>query len=79
MAIRINLLRASSLGELEKIINDFIIASQEEDARVQVDLVGGITFINDENGLLVYVAPMRISASHKRSFDETPGVPRFEQ
>ena len=64
MAIKIKLLRASSLDELEKVIEDFTRKIQEEDIRVEVDLAGGITYADD-----VYVAPVRISAPHLRSFE----------
>ncbi len=62
MASMIKLLRASSLDGLERTINDFF-ADTAKDARVEVDLAGGITFANDE-----YIAPVRVSAPHKRSF-----------
>ncbi len=63
MAILIRLLRASTLDDLEKIINDFF-AVEAEDVRVESSLAGGITFANDE-----YVAPVKLSAPHKRKFE----------
>ncbi len=63
MAILIRLLRADSLDELEKIINDFF-SVEAEDVRVESSLAGGITFANGE-----YVAPVKLSAPHKRTFE----------
>ena len=63
MAILIRLLRASTLDELEKIINEFFEV-EAEDVRVESSLAGGITFANDE-----YVAPVKLSAPHKRKFE----------
>ncbi len=63
MAILIRLLRANTLDELEKIINDFF-AVEAEDVRVESSLAGGITFANDE-----YVVPVKLSAPHKRKFE----------
>ena len=63
MAILIKLLRASTLDELEKIVNEFF-AVEAEDVRVESSMAGGITFANGE-----YVAPVRLSAPHKRRFE----------
>ena len=63
MAILIRLLRASTLDELEKIVNEFF-AVEAEDVRVESSMAGGITFANGE-----YVAPVRLSAPHKRKFE----------
>lgn len=63
MAILIRLLRAETLDELEKIINDFF-AVEAEDVRVESSLAGGITFANNE-----YVAPVKLNAPHKRKFE----------
>ena len=63
MAVLIKLLRADTLDELEQIINDFF-AVEAEDVRVESSLAGGITFANDE-----YVAPVKLSAPHKRKFE----------
>ncbi len=62
MAVLIKLLRASTLDELETIVNEFF-AVEAEDVRVESSLAGGITFANGE-----YVAPVRLSAPHKRQF-----------
>lgn len=62
MAILIKLLRAPSLDELEQIVNKFF-AVEAEDVRIEASLAGGITFANGE-----YVAPVRLSAPHKRKF-----------
>ncbi len=63
MAVLIKLLRASTLDELEAIVNEFF-AVEAEDVRVESSLAGGITFANGE-----YVAPVRLSAPHKRRFE----------
>lgn len=63
MAFQIKLLRAPTLDELEQIVNDFFVA-EASDSRVEIDLAGGITFANGE-----YVAPVRLSAPHKRKFE----------
>ena len=63
MAVLIKLLRASTLDELEKIVNKFFEV-EAEDVRVDSSLAGGITFANGE-----YVAPVRLSAPHKRRFE----------
>ena len=65
MAIKIKLLRASSLEALELAINHFVAEMKEKDARVQVDLVGGVTQIDDS-----YVATIRLTASHKLTFED---------
>ncbi len=62
MAILIKLLRASTLDDLERDINAFFI-EEGKDVRTEIDLAGGISFANDE-----YVAPIRVSAPHKRQF-----------
>ena len=68
MASKITILRASSLNELEKQINSFL-EQWGTDPRVEVDLIGGITYASyDEGG--DYLAPMRLNAPHKRSFDD---------
>lgn len=64
MALKIKLLRAPTLDELELTVNRFI-EEMASDVRISVDLVGGITYIENE-----YVAPVRISAPYKRSFTE---------
>ncbi len=63
MAVLIKLLRADTLDELEKIVNKFFEV-EAEDVRVDSSLAGGITFANGE-----YVAPVRLSAPHKRRFE----------
>lgn len=63
MAILIKFLTASTLEELEKIVNEFF-AVEAEDVRVESSMAGGITFANGE-----YVAPVRLSAPHKRKFE----------
>jgi hypothetical protein len=62
MAFMIKLLRAKTLDDLERTINDFF-AEAAEDVRIAVDLAGGITYAKDE-----YVAPIRVDAPHKRTF-----------
>ncbi len=62
MAVLIKLLRASTLDDLERDINAFFI-EEGKDVRTEIDLAGGISFANDE-----YVAPIRVSAPHKRQF-----------
>lgn len=64
MASKIKLLRAGTLEELESAINQLFLQMQD-DARIEVDLVGGITYAKGE-----YVAPVRVRASHKRSFED---------
>ena len=63
MAILIRFLTATTLDELEKIVNEFF-AAEAEDVRVESSMAGGITFANGE-----YVAPVRLSAPHKRKFE----------
>ncbi len=63
MAVLIKLLRAPTLDELEQIVNEFF-AVEAEDVRVESSMAGGITFANGE-----YVAPVRLSAPHKRKFE----------
>ena len=48
---------------METIVNEFF-AVEAEDVRVESSLAGGITFANGE-----YVAPVRVSAPHKRRFE----------
>lgn len=74
MAIKIKLIRAGTLEDLERAINRFAFSVQKEDDRTLVDIAGGITHVNG-----TYIATIRIIAAHKRLFDETPGVPRFAQ
>ena len=64
MAFMIKLIRASTLDDLECAINDFF-AESVEDVRNEVALAGGVTYAKDE-----YVAPVSISAPHKRRFGE---------
>ncbi len=75
MAFKIKLLRASSLDGLERVINDFFVEATK-DLRITVSLAGGVSYAEG-----TYVAPVSISAPHKRTFDEadTPSVPRTEQ
>lgn len=62
MAILIKFLRAPTLDDLERDINAFF-ATEGKDVRTEIDLAGGISFANGE-----YVAPLRMSAPHKRQF-----------
>ncbi len=62
MAILIKFLRAKTLDDLEYQINAFF-ATEGTDVRTEIDLAGGISFANGE-----YVAPLRLSAPHKRQF-----------
>ena len=62
MAILIKFLRAATLEDLEREINAFLV-TEGKDVRTEIDLAGGISFANGE-----YVAPLRLSAPHKRQF-----------
>lgn len=62
MAILIKFLRAKTLDDLEYQINEFFV-TEGKDVRTEIDLAGGISFANGE-----YVAPLRLSAPHKRQF-----------
>lgn len=64
MAIKIQFVRAETLEALEIALTDFF-TGYAEDVRTDVDLVGGITFANGE-----FIAPVRVSAPHKRRFDD---------
>ena len=64
MAFMIKLLRATTLDDLERAINDFFTETTE-DVRNEVTLAGGVTYAKDE-----YVAPVSISAPHKRRFED---------
>lgn len=64
MVSKIKLLRSGTLQGLEGVLNDFF-ADEGADVRVEVDLVGGITYANDD-----YVAAVRITAPHKRHFED---------
>ena len=70
MASKITILRASSLNDLEKQINSFL-EQWVSDPRVEVDLIGGITYASYEEARGKYLAPMRLNAPHKRTFDDT--------
>lgn len=62
MAIQIKFLRAKTIEDLELAINAFLVA-EGKDVRTEIDLAGGISYANGE-----YVAPIRLSAPHKRQF-----------
>ena len=64
MASKVKILRAGSLDDLEQKINSFL-EQWGTDPRVEVDLIGGISFADDS-----YLAPMRLNAPHKRTFEE---------
>ena len=64
------ILQATSLAELEKKINSFL-EQWGADPRVEVDLIGGITYASYEEARGKYLAPMRLNAPHKRTFDDT--------
>ena len=68
MASKITILRASSLKDLEKKIN-ICLGPWVTEPRVGVDLIGGIKYASyDEVG--DYLAPMRLNAPPKRTFDD---------
>ncbi len=64
MAYKIKLLRASSLDDLERTINEFFNEAAE-DARYVVTLAGGVSYAEGE-----YITIAHISAAHRRTFDE---------
>ena len=64
MASKVKILRAGSLDDLEQKINSFL-EQWGTDPRNEVDLIGGISFADDS-----YLAPMRLNAPHKRTFDD---------
>ena len=68
MASKITILRSGSLDGLEQNINSFL-EQWGTDPRVEVDLIGGISFADDS-----YVATMRLNAPHKRTFDDAEGT-----
>lgn len=65
MAQKIKVITANSKGELEKAVNDYVAAQGEEDARVVVELAGGVTCSAD--GL--WIATVLLNAPHKRTFE----------
>ncbi len=70
MASKITILQATSLGSLEEKINNFL-EQWGTDPRIEVDLIGGITYAGDVDGIGQYMAPMRLSAPHKRTFEDS--------
>ena len=73
MASKITILRSGSLDGLEQNINSFL-EQWGTDPRVEVDLIGGITYAAVGDGIGNYLAPMRLNAPHKRTFDDAEGT-----
>ena len=63
MATKITLIRSSSLEGLEWNLNEFFDQHADDDTRHVVELIGGVSYVNDE-----FVAMVRFVVPYKRRF-----------
>ena len=64
MAVKIQFIHASTLSGLEYAVNE-VLAQEVDDARIVVELVGGVSFAVDQ-----YIVAVCTNAPHKRRFAE---------
>lgn len=67
MANKIKVVTADSKEALEDAVNEYMAEQVALDARVVVELAGGVICTNDAT---LWVAAVMLSAVHKRTFDE---------